>query len=195
MAGPFYEPSKYHVQILDVALGEASTGNPQIVLRVKVISRLFQNSSGEEASAPVAAQYDRTIYLTVTEKSRELILAKLRWAGWQGDRFESLTSDIAGNGVRAECKHENSVSEKYRGQLTEKWDLELPPLASKPLENKPAVAKKLNALFGKMLKEGKPAPSGGPPSGDATGIPAEVLAAAGQSGSGVPADEIPFACP
>lgn len=161
MAGPFYDDGNYSMQILDVALGESSKENPQIVLRGKVIGRLFTDSAGEEFAEQVSAQYDRTIYLTVTEKSRDMVLAKLRNAGWRGERFESLSSDMLGRSVRARCDIELSQGGKYVGQQVEKWDLPLPPRESKPLENKPEVAKRLNALFGKALKQG--ADSGGSP--------------------------------
>lgn len=155
MAGPFYDPGQYHLHVSDLALGEAkSTSNPQVVLRGKVIARLRVGSDGEEFSEPVAAQYDRTIYLTVTEDSRDMILKKLRYSGWAGDRFETLAKDLVGKGVRAVCKIEVSKGGKFDGQNVEKWDLALPPLELKPLENKPDVAKKLNALFGKLLKDG-----------------------------------------
>lgn len=190
-SGPFYQAGKYHVQVTDVALGEASTGNPQIILRVKIISGLQLNSAGDEVAVTLLGQYDRTIYLTVTDKSNEMILKKLRWAGWEGDRFETLTKDLLGRGCRADCKIEPAKSGKYAGQDTEKWDLDLPPLESKPLENKPAVAKKLNALFGKALKEKvikTPAPEGDP-----TGIPPGGVPPEPQSvGAGIPDDDVPF---
>lgn len=192
MAGPFYTDGKYHVQIIDVAMGESkvkqdgSGGNPQVVLKVKVISGLVVASDGSEVSSAVSGQYDRTIYLTVTEKSKEMVLAKLRWAGWDGDRFETLTKDLLGRGCRAICKIEPSMSEKYAGQDTEKWDLELPPLESKPLENKPAVAKKLNALFGKTLKE-KPASAA--PAKEPVGVAVGDLPPHGEP---PPDDDVPF---
>ena len=185
MAGPFYSAGNYHVQIIDVALGESKTredgggGNPQIVMKVKVISELTIDSAGEEQAVGIAAQYDRTIYLTVTDKSKEMVLAKLRLAGWTGDHFETVAAELLGHGCRANCKIESGKGGKYDGQQVEKWDLELPPLESKPLENKPAVAKKLNALFGKMLKE-KPTTATKPEA-----VPVVV-------GEQPPNDEIPF---
>ncbi len=189
-SGPFYNEGKHGVEITDVALGESKTGNPQIVMRVRIVSRLCLDSAGEEFADSVPANYERTIYLTVTDRSRDMILAKLRWAGWHGDKFETIRGDLMGKEARAMCLHENSMSEKTLGQLMEKWDLELPPRDSKPLENKPMVAKKLNALFGKTLKEGAsaPAPAGNPPAGDATGIPEEMLPV----GAAPPVDEVPF---
>ena len=159
MAGPFYSAGNYHAQIIDVALGESkkkddgSGGNPQIVLRIKIISELTIDSAGEEQAVAITAQYDRTIYLTVTDNSKEMVLKKLRHAGWKGDHFESVAAGLLGVGCRATCRIEVSKSEKYNGQQVEAWDLALPPLESKPLENRPAVAKRLNALFGKMLRE------------------------------------------
>lgn len=168
MAGPFYVDGNYTMQILDVALGESSNGNPQIVLRGKVIGRLVVDSEGEEYPEQVSAQYDRTIYLTVTEKSRDMVLAKLRNAGWTGERFESLAKDMLGRSVRSRCDIKESQSEKYRGQMVENWDLSLPPRESKPLENKPEIAKRLNALFGKSLKETAPARQEEPVASQAT---------------------------
>ena len=182
--GITYGDGKYHAQVMDVALGESKNGNPQIVIKAKIISGLQLDSEGNEQAISVSAQYDRTIYLTVTDKSKEMVLAKLRWAGWVGDKFETIAHDLMGKGVRATCKIEKSQSsnEKYAGQDSEKWDLELPPLESKPLENHPAVAKKLNALFGKMLKD--------KPTGELSATPA--AAALPAHGEPPPADEVPF---
>jgi hypothetical protein len=148
MAGPFYSPGSYECQVTSFGLGESSNGNPMVTLRVRVA--YYIEAPG--TALPVSQEYERDIRLVVTDKTTEMVLKKLRHAGWTGDRFEALGS-IVGTTVRCTCKHEPGIDDKAN-QLFERWDLTLPPLQKEPLETNSQVAKRLNALFGKALKEG-----------------------------------------
>lgn len=147
MPGPHYAEGVYAAQIMQVAFAESSNGNPMIQFRVKIIGQI-------DVGGNVVAgrdQYDRTVRLTLTEKSGEMCIKKLRWAGWAGTDFKSVSS-MVNSMCRFVCDHDTIKNGDRAGELTESWDFELPPLESKELENDPAVEKKLNTLFGKTLK-------------------------------------------
>ncbi len=174
-----YQKGSYRARIIDVALDESKNGFPQVIVRGTLICGLDAGRNEFDCE-----QYDRTVYLTVTDKTTEYILKKLRNAGWKSDRFEQI-NELVGLDAVFVCDHEKQTEGKYAGQMGEKWDLELPRKASEPLENKPAVAKKMNALFGKMLKEGA-APKSAPAAEQRETVPAN--AATEDAGDG----EVPF---
>lgn len=149
MAGPFYQEGLYEVEIKEIGFVEAKSGNPMIVFNVKVESSIGQDNTRH----PCSHQYERTIRLTVLDEYKDYVLLKLRYIGWNGTKFESLPEDLEGQVVIADCKHERQEGGEYHGRINERWDFPLPPKESKPIENKPALAKKLNAMFGKSLKD------------------------------------------
>lgn len=145
----YYQPGEYLVTCIDHGFEVASTKRPMIVFNVRVdamIERVI-GPSGEavEQAHPVAKAYDRKIRLTIVEDNQESLdyaIRKLRYAGWQGTRFEEL--DLLDRQFRAVCTID--------GQF-EDWEMPLPPMAAKPIKKVPELARKLNALFGKRLTE------------------------------------------
>ncbi len=165
-----YGDGKFNVDIVDVAFTEDEANPPQIVIRARIMEECDPTTGDWH---PCLNQWDRTIYLRYSEEYKDYILAKLRGAGWEGTDFSTLKSDMVGKSCVAVNRCRIATKGKYQGQEVEGWDLFLPPRESKPLESKPAVARKLNALFGKVLKDsGKPAPApvavtnGAPPEDD-----------------------------
>ncbi len=157
-----YKDGQYNVEIIDVAFNEEDQKPPQIVLRVKVLQE-YDATTGDYH--PCLYQYDRTIYLQYMEEYKDILLAKLRGAGWEGDDFGQLRDQLLAKACFAVNRCRIAEKGKYAGQEVEGWDLYLPPRESKPLESKPQVARKLNALFGKVLKEGRQAESVPQPAG------------------------------
>lgn len=184
MAGPFYNDGNYSAEVLDVAFDENSEG-VQILFKVKILMS-WDYTTGDWV--PCLQQYDRTVWLRVPEEEeyKKYVVLKLRHAGWTGSRFDTLRDDMVGKTVSIRNAQRVAGPKSTRaGQTVEGWDFPLPERASAPLENKPQVAKKLNALFGKMLKETDPGPK------------AEklepVAAGNGAVGGGIPHDDVPFA--
>lgn len=135
----------YSGQVESCDFTETKTGKPMIVLTVMV--HQVQTTEGFESIAPVT----RTVRLVCdpsSEKQIDFVTRKLRHAGWDGNRFEELQAWFPGEWVEMEQK-----GDTYEGRVVESWDLCLPRLE---VENKPEVAKKLNAIFGKKLKATKP---------------------------------------
>jgi hypothetical protein len=149
----YYEPGLYHVRIEDQGLTSASTGRPMIVFRVKVLAKVDETQVDLPAYT-VPQMHDRTIRLVVGEEesTQEYVLSKLRYAGWTGNRFETM--QLVGYTCQARCRHGS-----YNGQSIEDWDLSLPPREPKPLPRDPTVARKLNTIFGRRLREATPFPA------------------------------------
>lgn len=183
MPGPFYQEGLYEVEIREVGFEEAKSGNPMIVFKILVDSSIDQNSANERY--PCSHKYERFLRLVIVngpdqkknDDSRAYALMKLRNIGWDGDKFETLPDSLVGQVVVANCTHQKQIGGEYDGRVNEQWDFPLPPRESKPIENKPTLAKKLNALFGKSLKDSKPEKSHSPQavasqvSGDSDEVP------------------------
>lgn len=162
MAGPFYAPGRYICEMTDQGLSTASTGTPQIVWRFLVLET--------DRREQVPAQYERTIYRAVTERTMPYVLDDLRTLGFRGDSFKELDPNNPDHqsfkGVQfvAFCNHE----EGQDGKTREKWGIvNEGSFEIKPMESK--KVRELDALFGKELKklkadtattERRPAPVG-----------------------------------
>lgn len=155
-----YDKGVYSVECIECALGKNSKGNPMITLKVQVQDYVLPDGSLQ----PEQKQYERRIYMSVDpndDASIEETAIRLRCAGWQGSRFESLPNDMVGLRFHADCWHSTNKGSdpKYAGQMEEKWAIHNPDrkgnFESKPLEHDPSVARSMNALFGKVLKSGQ----------------------------------------
>lgn len=153
-----YEQGQYMGAVKEQGFGESSNGNPQIIIKIQpYVFIRWENGVETEENLPDNA-WERTVYLTVTENTREFVLEKLRAAGFQGSSFREL--NLVGKSVRLRCSHETD----NKGKDREVWDL-VYQSESKPLQPlDTAAARKLDAIFGSSLKDlGKagqsPAPS------------------------------------
>lgn len=144
----FYQEGRYLGEVTQQALGEAKTGNAQIVLKFRVLE--------EENGAPVQQQYERSVFLTITENTIKYLVPKLKAIGYTRDSFAYIdTSRSNHHSLISEraifvCKHETNND----GLTREKWDVgisESGPIEVKPLE--PSKLRKLDSLFGKELKQ------------------------------------------
>lgn len=147
----YYKLGQYMAKVIEQGFSESNNGNPQIVIKIQPYV-YFDYTGGVETEVEIPGDsYPRTIFLTVTENTTEFVLKKLRAAGFQGNSFREL--DLVGKCARCRCS--SKVDQK--GEEREDWDLVYQSEA-KPLEPLGAPeARKLDALFGKMLK-GTPAP-------------------------------------
>jgi hypothetical protein len=145
----YYEIGDYTAVVENQAFVTASTGKPMIVLRVLPQEMIVDAGRDTEEIRPVAQRYERTIRLVINhenDKSMKYLMLKLRYAGFHGDSFS--TFNLLGKTVRCQRKEDS-----YEGQPTEQWDLALPLRESMSLVHDPKLSNKMDALFGKRLKE------------------------------------------
>lgn len=138
----FYDEGNYLGEIADQAIGAAGTGNAQLVLRFKVLS--YANGD------PVAKQYERTLYRTITEKTQSFVQQDLDTLGFTGTGFRQLDpaiegfQDLTGQQVEFYCAHE----ENLKGEMREKWSIAHGP---RPIKCDPlpeSAYRRLDAMFG-----------------------------------------------
>lgn len=156
MSKPYYEPGAYIGEIVQQGLTKASTGNTQFVLRFKVVGKPDPHDA--ENLIP-CAEYERTIYMTITDKTAEFVVNNLHALGYRAESFGPLDpshpnhQSFSGQQIEVYCQHEQGQS----GDMREKWGISRKPAAIeiKPLEAK--EVRQLDMLFGKALKAGAPA--------------------------------------
>lgn len=182
MASPFYESGRYACKVTNQAMGEAGTGNPQFVLRFKVMGLV--DPADPTRFIPAQQQYERTFYRTITEKTIDYFIEDLKTLGFAGKSFKDLDPntegfhDFRGADVDMWCAHEDDP----KGGAREKWsvarqasEFEVKPIDSKKL-------RELDNLYGKHLKGIKVEPKQEKPQ------PAAAMATA----EGITDDDIPF---
>jgi hypothetical protein len=147
----FYAPGKYACQITNQALGETtSTKKPQFVLQFKVLGLV--DPANPANYIPATAQYDRTSYRVITDKTIDYFIEDLRAMGFQGTSFKHLDPksegfhDFVGLDLDMVCTHDT-----YEGKTNEKWNIaRSSDFSVEALE--PAKVRELDNLFGANLK-------------------------------------------
>lgn len=157
----YYSQGLYQMEVTEQRLGKTSNGNPQWVVRGKIQNRVHDDGSTE----PAQAQYDRTIYRVITDKTVPYLMEDLEALGCPGiesfgqlDQGHAQCFDLRGQWITVQCKHG-----EYQGNGREEWSffadrtssLEVTPLNAQEVRN-------LNNMFGKALKGMKPATNGKP---------------------------------
>lgn len=173
---PFYEKGRYICEMVNQGITKSkNTGTPQIVWRFLVLET--------ENHEPVDAQYERTIYRAVTDKTMPYVLQDLQTLGFQYDSFKMIDpntpgyQDFTGKQFLAFCSHE-----EYEGSTREKWGIANEGAAFEVTPLDAPALRQLDALFGKQLKTLKEtAPAEKP-----VGVGAEA------GGLGVTDDDVPF---
>lgn len=147
----FYEEGYYMGQITAQAMTKASTGNPQFVLKFRVI----ETSKGEH----VTRQYERTVYRTITDKTMQYFEKDLQTLGFNGSSLRELDPNnqnhqsFIGQTAEFSCKHEPDNN----GDDREKWSIAWPQANEGTIEGEPLDAasfRKLDALFNRNKGNG-----------------------------------------
>lgn len=181
----FYAKGRYRCRIIDQALGKASTGTPQFVLKFTVMGRVSGDALEE------VTQYERTAYFYITEKTAERFGQDLETLGFTGSSFQQLdldndrAHDFRGSEVDMYCGEDTND----RGEPRERWGVARTSgaLDVQPLDRK--ATRELDNLFGKHLKK----PSGSPqPVRQASRAPAAVAEPPDFPQSPAGDDDIPF---
>lgn len=157
-----YERGEYVVRITEQGWTKTKAKElPMLVFQCLPVRYVVKDEEGNEQFEEVYADAnfpERTLRVVIdseNDKGMDYAMKKLRYAGFTGDSFTDL--NLVGIECRATCEHG-----QYDGKDTENWELCLPPLerTSKPIDN--AVARRLDALFGKRLKDGAVTPAAKP---------------------------------
>ncbi len=148
-----YEDGKtYRAKIVKWGMSEAKTGTAQVFFNCLIENEI----KGEDLLD--CPEYERTIFLPITEKAIGFTVAKLQKLGYDKPSFDELDPghanafDFAGIAVDIRCKHD-----EYQGKVIEKWDFSGGGFEGQPVEK--TKVSKLNAAFGHFLKNNAKAPA------------------------------------
>lgn len=149
---PFYPVGAYTGRVVRQSLGVSKNDKPQFTLTCQIIEGVDQFGS----VYPVEQSYERTIYIYFSDspKGMEIVLKQLAVLGFDKTSLKFLSPDtpgfvdFTGQDVPLYCKHE-----EYEGEEREKWSISTPrdTPATKPVDS--SAIRKLDALYGKGLKE------------------------------------------
>lgn len=155
-----YDQGDHAATITKQEFGQSDNANqtPFFALTIQPTAKIdMETSDREDVIGPV-----RTLRLFLSDKAAPHTIKKLRALGWDGSSFGELNPDaddhhsFVGQEIVVRCKHE-----EYNGQPQEKWDFpQEGGLEIKKLDDK--GMRKLDALFGKHLKEGAKPKSSAP---------------------------------
>lgn len=154
-----FDCGRYLCRTNRVELGEAKTGTAQIVIKFTPLGMIDpQDPEGELLKCP---DWERAIFRAVTEKTMPWVTKDLAVLHYTHDSFRYLSPEdpqydpLGGIDFEAVCEHE-----VYEGKQRERWQMAHGgSVQVKPLDTK--SVRKLDALFGKQLKEAKVAKSNG----------------------------------
>lgn len=149
-----YPEGIYHFDIAEQLqdVTKKAPPRPMLVFKGDPVSRIVTEADGTEFEEAIDRDpaYDRTIRVIIDEadsQSLDYAIKKLRAAGFTGDSIGQL--NLVGQRVRVRCKHTNGEN----GKVFDNFDFDLPfTSTAKPLDT--GMTRKLDALFGKRLKEG-----------------------------------------
>src|ERR1017187_4588570 len=94
MPKPFYEVGRYACKVVDQGLGKTGTGKPQFALRFQVLGLV--DSTDPSKYIPATAQYERTFYRVITEKTMPYFVEDLKALGFHGSSFRELDKQAPG---------------------------------------------------------------------------------------------------
>jgi hypothetical protein len=146
--GPFYQVGVYVCEVVSQAIGEAGTGTPQFILRVKVIGVPITGTSEYET---VRQSYERTIYMPITDKTMQFFEENMERLGFDGDSLAQLDPSTPNHisfvhkMIDCYCKHE----ENQKGESMERWMISRGAPAIEAVPVPLAKMRKLDALWGK----------------------------------------------
>lgn len=186
-----FAPGLYQVRITKQGFDESKEKKTPFFWLGFIPEGVFGQAEDGSEALYQCDDYPRSITFYLTDKTVDRTRDNLMSLGWDGNRFQDLEPGGAhsfdGVITKLECRHEQNSDKVY-----EKW--EFPGPGATPKENKPGLARNLDALFGKAKKPPVIKPAGKPPA--ARPAPASKMpdyAAAEKAASGnTSGEDIPF---
>lgn len=151
-----YSEGTYSCLVKEQSMAVSKNGNDMLVFRCHPHAVVVKNDAGEESlDSSIMEEADCWARLTIlpdNEQSLEYTMKKLRHAGFTGSSFSEL--EFVGKQILLTCKHNGEY---------EQWEFPLPALEQREPSTMDAKdQRKLDALFGKYLKDGSKKPAAKP---------------------------------
>lgn len=154
-----FEAGSYMGRITKWGLSAAKTGTPQFFATFVPLGRIDPAKPSDTENLIACPDWERTVFRAITENTIDFVARDLAALGYTRDTFDQLDPEhadahsFADMEIRVVCKHES-----YQGKEKERWDFAFGDgFTPKAMES--GGMKKLNALFGKKLKQVAKAPS------------------------------------
>lgn len=151
----FYAPGRYRCEVTQQAMTKASTGTAQFVLKVQVLEQYVE----PDATEPCQQQYERSLFMAITEKRMDYFKKELDALGFQGGSLRLLDPNNDGftdfRGVQVDCLCKHEADYKDKSVTRERWSICWTAGASTPIEGEELKAsdyRALDALFGKATQ-------------------------------------------
>lgn len=146
-----FEAGNYVAEILDHSITKATTGNLQLVVSIRPIGKVNADTpDGDLDECPQGKT--RTMYLTITEKTKERRMAELRAIGFEGKSPVVLDRTVSGSAfVSLAGKHApvTCAANVWAGKENERWEFNIPGVGAvqaTPIDNE--AARYLAMMFG-----------------------------------------------
>ena len=147
-----FAQGRYKATVTHQRLGESRNGTPQFVLSFRPDWKVDLERPGEELLP--CDHWERSVFFYFSAKAVEISLEQLHEIGFRGTSFFELDPetpgfcDFCGLTIDVICEHE-----AYQGETKERWRLARAGggLEIKKLDDR--QTRKLDALFGRKLKE------------------------------------------
>lgn len=155
-----FEQGTYIGRITNWGLSKAKTGTPQFFVSFQPLGRIDQSRPDDMNNLIPCADFERTVFRAITEKTVEYFAKDLTQLGYPHSTFDYLdrehpqAHDFDGQEIRVLCKHDS-----YMGKEKEKWEFAWSGDGFTPTSIDRTGVKELNAMFGKHLKKGPAATS------------------------------------
>jgi len=149
----YFLPGTYKANVTGQSLTKTKKGRPQFQLNFSLLGKVRDDKTVEECEA-----YERTCYMTITEKSVEYVLADLASIGFDGNSFAKLSESSAdyhnfvGIQISVSCEHN-----VYEGVKREQWRIFWGGSTAEQLGA--AEIRELDALYADELKKIKKQPA------------------------------------
>lgn len=137
-----YQQGLYVCEVVEVADTTSQAGNDVSAFKVRPTHRVV-----DDELLGVDDSWERTIWLTWTEKAAPISYDKLRQAGLIGDDYHALV----GQSIRCRCTHEPDRRDP-NGDLQERWDFE----SQREIEHDPAVHDRIRQRLGRLAAKDEP---------------------------------------
>ena len=147
----------YSVKITGQGFDELSNEKktPYFFLNFNILGKVVLVDGKEKLAAGKFEPDNGNIKLFLSPKSMPHTVKKLRQLGWQGTTlaeldpgFEKAQFDLTGNDIDL-----YNETRQYEGKTYDDWEF---PGGSSSCSNNPEVSKKLDRIFGNVLKETAP---------------------------------------
>lgn len=151
-----FSEGRYVATIENHSIGQAKTGNYQLIINIKIEGKIDPNNP--EGDLLAVTQKQRTMYLTITDNTKERRMQELLSIGYTGTSWAQFDKNASGDQFASLIGKSIEVvcsANVHNGKESERW--EFPSTGGGTNEGiNTTEARKLDTLLGDVWKSKKP---------------------------------------